>query len=116
MLAKLICWGPSREDALARCRWALDHFVILGVTTNIAFLRRVLDSPDFRAGRTHTEFLTDHPELAHNATATEIEDEVFIAAALATMLGGDSSLPADGHGTAARRVGPWSAGAAWRSA
>ena len=43
MLAKLIVWAPSRQEALQRMRRALDEFVVLGTTTNIRFLRELCD-------------------------------------------------------------------------
>jgi acetyl/propionyl-CoA carboxylase alpha subunit len=43
MLAKLICWAPSREECLQKMRRALDEFVVLGTTTNRQFLRELCD-------------------------------------------------------------------------
>jgi acetyl-CoA/propionyl-CoA carboxylase biotin carboxyl carrier protein len=54
MLAKVIAWGPTRADALARLDRALAETVVLGVHTNIEFLRQLLQSPDVRAGRLDT--------------------------------------------------------------
>ena len=44
MLAKLIVWAPSRDEALQKMRRALDEFVVLGTTTNIEFLRDLCDA------------------------------------------------------------------------
>ena len=41
MIAKLIVWGADREQALARLDAALAHTHIVGLQTNVAFLRRV---------------------------------------------------------------------------
>ncbi len=57
MLAKLITWGETRTESLARAREALSRFEILGVRTNLAFLMAILDHPDFIAGRIDTGFL-----------------------------------------------------------
>jgi len=57
MLAKLITWGETRAASLARAREALARFEILGVRTNLAFLRAVLDHPAFIAGQIDTGFL-----------------------------------------------------------
>jgi propionyl-CoA carboxylase alpha chain len=62
MLAKLIAFGSDRTQAIARARAALKDTVILGVTTNTAFLERVLAHPAFAAGDTHTDFLDAHAE------------------------------------------------------
>jgi 3-methylcrotonyl-CoA carboxylase alpha subunit len=47
MIAKLIVWGRDREQALARLDAALAQTHIVGVQTNVAFLRRVVQSPSF---------------------------------------------------------------------
>jgi acetyl-CoA/propionyl-CoA carboxylase, biotin carboxylase, biotin carboxyl carrier protein len=54
MLAKVIAWGPDRATALRRLDGALRETIILGVTTNVAFLRRLLADPDVQAGRLDT--------------------------------------------------------------
>jgi acetyl-CoA carboxylase biotin carboxylase subunit len=63
LLAKVIVHGNTRTEALARMRQALDSFIIEGVTTTIPFLRRVIEHPDFVAGRVDTKFLERTPEL-----------------------------------------------------
>jgi acetyl/propionyl-CoA carboxylase alpha subunit len=57
LLAKLVAWGPDRPAALARMRAALDELVLAGLRTGVPFLRRLLDHPDFVAGRYDTGFL-----------------------------------------------------------
>ncbi|MGI6795570.1 pyruvate carboxylase [Gordonia sihwensis] len=63
MLVKLTCRGRDFATAAARARRALAEFSIRGVTTNIGFLRAVLENDDFLAGGTTTSFIDDHPEL-----------------------------------------------------
>jgi acetyl-CoA carboxylase, biotin carboxylase subunit len=63
MIAKVIVHGRDREEALARMSQALDSFIVEGVDTTIAFLRRVTHHPEFVAGNVTTRFLEDHPEL-----------------------------------------------------
>jgi acetyl-CoA carboxylase biotin carboxylase subunit len=60
MIAKLVAHGATREAAAARISKALADFRIEGITTNIAFLQRVIDHPAFRAGDTHTGFIEAH--------------------------------------------------------
>jgi len=60
MIAKLVSHGEDRAEAIARMLAALDEVQVEGVTTNAAFLRRVIDHPAFRAGDTHTGFVTEH--------------------------------------------------------
>lgn len=54
MLAKVITWGPDRDTALARLERALASMTILGVTTNVAFLRALCRHPDVRSGHLDT--------------------------------------------------------------
>jgi acetyl/propionyl-CoA carboxylase alpha subunit len=60
MIAKLIVHAPDRDAAIARMLAALEATAVEGITTNIAFLRRVIDHPAFRAGRTLTSFVDAH--------------------------------------------------------
>src|SRR4029077_20211042 len=57
MLAKVIAWAPSRAEAIARLDGALSRTTVLGVRTNIEFLREVLADADVRAGRLDTGLL-----------------------------------------------------------
>ncbi len=57
LIAKLIVWGRDRAEAISRGRRALDFFVIEGVKTTIPLHRRILDDPDFVAGRLSTRFM-----------------------------------------------------------
>jgi acetyl-CoA/propionyl-CoA carboxylase biotin carboxyl carrier protein len=54
MLAKVAAWGPDRATALRRLDAALAETVVLGVTTNTAFLRTLLCDPDVQAGHLDT--------------------------------------------------------------
>jgi acetyl-CoA carboxylase biotin carboxylase subunit len=67
-LAKLICQGSDREEAIARMQVALDGFIIEGVTTTIPFLSRVMDNPRFRAGEVDTKFLERETDLLKEPT------------------------------------------------
>ncbi|MEX5637213.1 biotin carboxylase N-terminal domain-containing protein [Parafrankia sp. FMc2] len=62
MLAKVVAWAPDRAGALARLDTALAGTTLLGVTTNIAFLRRLIGHPDTRAGRLDTGLVERHLE------------------------------------------------------
>ncbi|MEM0467308.1 MAG: acetyl-CoA carboxylase biotin carboxylase subunit [Candidatus Thermoplasmatota archaeon] len=60
MLAKLIVASETREESIQKMLWALSRYVILGVTTNISFLKQVLDHPEFKKGNITTHFIQDH--------------------------------------------------------
>jgi acetyl-CoA carboxylase biotin carboxylase subunit len=57
LLAKLIVHGENRPVALARLRRALSEFIVEGCRTNIDFHRRLIDHPDFVAGRLDTHLV-----------------------------------------------------------
>jgi acetyl-CoA carboxylase biotin carboxylase subunit/3-methylcrotonyl-CoA carboxylase alpha subunit len=56
MIAKVAAWGETREATIARLDRALEGTVIAPCTTNLAFLRKVLSSEEFRAGSYDTKF------------------------------------------------------------
>src|SRR6185295_6317808 len=62
MLAKVIAYAPSRDAAIDRLDRALRDTVILGVNTNVSWLRRVITHPAFREGKVSTRFLLDHEQ------------------------------------------------------
>ncbi len=57
LIAKLIAFGATREEALARLKRALDEFVIEGVKTTIPFHQKLIAHPDFISGNFDTGFL-----------------------------------------------------------
>jgi acetyl-CoA carboxylase biotin carboxylase subunit len=57
LVAKLITFGQSRDEAIARMSRALDMFVVEGVYTTIPLHQRIMQHPDFQAGRLDTHFL-----------------------------------------------------------
>ncbi len=109
MLAKLVVWGASRDESLARMRWALQRYPILGVTTNVDFLQALIEHPSFVKGEVHTQFL-DETTVAPPST-DDPPDEALIAGAWAL------SRKSKRRGAAAElttAAGPWDAGASWR--
>ena len=85
LLAKLIVHAPDRESACARLSQALADCAYLGIPTNVDFLRRLVEDPDFRAGRLRTDFLNQRPEIAKPKDAP-VDDLAFAAAALVQAL------------------------------
>ncbi len=57
LLAKLIVWGETRDEAIARGRRALDEFIITGIPTTIPFHERVLENAAFKSGEFYTDFV-----------------------------------------------------------
>ena len=54
LLSKIITWGQGRPEAIERMRDALRRTVVLGVVTNLARLRAIVEHPAFAAGELHT--------------------------------------------------------------
>ena len=57
MIAKLMTHGRTRAEAIARMKRSLDVMVVEGIKTNIPLHRKILDDPDFVAGRFDTSFM-----------------------------------------------------------
>ena len=79
MLNKVIVWGPDRATALKRLDHALSEQVILGLTTNTGFLRKLLQRPEVQAGELDTGFIERHLE---ELTSDEVPVEALAAYAL----------------------------------
>jgi acetyl-CoA carboxylase biotin carboxylase subunit len=59
LLAKLIVWGRTRDETIARSKRALDEFIIIGLETTIPFHLQVLDNAVFKKGKVFTEFVSN---------------------------------------------------------
>jgi acetyl-CoA carboxylase biotin carboxylase subunit len=66
MIAKLICTGASREEAIGRMKRALQEIRIEGFKTTIPFHLKLMDHPNFRAGNFTTKFLEEFDILAED--------------------------------------------------
>ena len=64
LLAKVITWGPNRDEAIARMRRALGEFEVAGVPTTIPFHLVVLDNAFFRRGEVYTNFVQRRIDLS----------------------------------------------------
>nr|WP_042195365.1 acetyl/propionyl/methylcrotonyl-CoA carboxylase subunit alpha [Kibdelosporangium sp. MJ126-NF4]CEL21966.1 Methylcrotonyl-CoA carboxylase biotin-containing subunit [Kibdelosporangium sp. MJ126-NF4]CTQ92746.1 Methylcrotonyl-CoA carboxylase biotin-containing subunit (EC 6.4.1.4) [Kibdelosporangium sp. MJ126-NF4] len=100
MLAKVIAWAPTRAEALGRLSSALADTALLGVGTNVAYLRDLLADPDVLAGRLDTQLVSRRPAFTQSTP-----DHVFAAAALDELL----ALRPTGA-----VVDPWDVPSGWR--
>ena len=91
LLSKLIAWGNSREETIARLRRALDEYTITGIRTNAGLFRRILEEPDFLRGEIHTRWLDEWlrrpraPSSAPQASAKNSSIEAAAAAIVAAV-------------------------------
>jgi acetyl-CoA carboxylase biotin carboxylase subunit len=102
MVAKVITWGRTRDEAIERMRRALREFIVIGVETNIPFHLQLLDDPRFQAGRLHTGFLENDFSLVAPQDGEEERAALLAAALLAhkrrNLLGVGAGLFGDGGG------------------
>ena len=82
MISKLSVWAPSRPEAIARMRRALGEYVVKGITTNLRYLRAILEHPDFLKGDYDTSFLVKH----HAALSAPADGALADAALLASVV------------------------------
>lgn len=57
MLSKLIVYAENREESIQKMIWALSNYVILGITSNVSFLKKVVEHEEFKKGNTTTHFI-----------------------------------------------------------
>lgn len=57
MISKLVVHGENRNDALRRFRRALEQYQIVGLNTNISFIKTVCEHPEFIKGEVETGFI-----------------------------------------------------------
>ena len=93
MLAKIITWGPDRPTAFARLAGALDRTVVLGVVTNLRFLRWLVRQPVVLGGDARTDVLTRIWPPEGWADETTIPDEAWAVAAAALLGQGEVADP-----------------------
>ena len=105
MLAKVIAHGPDRETALRRLDGALSETTVLGVSTNVAFLRALLRHPDVEAGELDTGLVE---RTLEDLVEDTIPEPVYAVAALGKVLELEPDL-----GRAAA-TDPWDLPGGWR--
>jgi 3-methylcrotonyl-CoA carboxylase alpha subunit len=103
MIAKLIVWGENRAQALARLDVALQHTHLMGLATNVAFLRRVVGSRAFATADLDTALIErEHAALFE---APPLAPELAAAAVAAHVLAAEAAL---------EDADPWSRRDGWR--
>jgi acetyl/propionyl-CoA carboxylase alpha subunit len=112
MMAKIIAYGQDRMDAIRKLDTALRNTAILGITTNVRFLRDVLAHPVFLRGEVTTDFVEREfaawlPDVKNNL------DLALIAAAL-TDIRSTIDQPTTSYATRTASLDPWQAGDGFR--
>jgi 3-methylcrotonyl-CoA carboxylase alpha subunit len=111
MVAKLIVHGATREQALARMDAALAQTHIVGLTTNVQFLRHVVTSPSFARAQLDTALIPRESALLFKQEKVGLQ--MATAAMVAQTLVSESALAtkADASGW----IDPWAQRDGWRS-
>jgi acetyl-CoA carboxylase biotin carboxylase subunit len=101
MISKLITWGATRAEAIERMERALMEYRVGGIRTNLAFHRRVLREPDFRAGKYSTAYIEAHKDLLAKPIALDEEEDALDAALAAAAMHALEAAPQPAAGTGA---------------
>jgi len=84
MIAKVITWGETRTEAIARMERALSEFILSGIKSNIPLHKTVLKHPMFLDGTYTTQFLEKNFEVIEPEIFKYVDDHVFLLAAAIT--------------------------------
>ena len=98
LLAKLVGYGETRDDAINRLLRALHEYFVGGIKTNISLFRRILHDPDFRAGKLDTGFLDRVLAKPSNETDPRRPIVAAIGAAIFASMEPKVTLPAANGG------------------
>ena len=81
MLAKLIIHGKTRNEAIERAQKAIADTLVLGITTNVDYLARIIAHPAFAAGQIHTGFISQYSDDLNPPALTKEQRHLLLAAA-----------------------------------
>ena len=93
MISKLIAWGASRPQALARMRRALAEYEVRGIKTTIPFFQWVLGDEDFVAGRFDTGFIDRKIGERNGVPLREPSNDHYELAAVAAAVAQAAHVP-----------------------
>jgi len=111
LISKLCTWAQDRQLAIARMRRALHEYKVVGIKTNLAFHRKVMDHPAFIEGEYNTGFID-----AHKESLTPVDAEADLLAVAAATIA-QSRKDARGNSSTGAGTGgqsSWRAAVRWR--
>jgi 3-methylcrotonyl-CoA carboxylase alpha subunit len=109
LLAKLVVWGKDRAEAVTRLHDALDNFVVLGLETNLPFLRRISCLPDFVARNLDTELIARNEAFLLTSDAV-IRFPFVVLATAALLKSEEKNRSIENHDL----YSPWASTSGWR--
>ena len=102
LLAKLIGYGETREQAIGRLQRALGEYSIGGIKTNLPLFREILRNKEFASGNANTGFLSRMTPQPHAGAHGDEETIAVIAAGIFKLIAGsESAAPAGSNPEAA---------------
>ena len=107
LLAKLIGYGDSREQAIGRLRRALQEYSIGGIKTNLPLFRRILAQAEFLSGSANTGLLGRMSDDAPKNSDSEQQQIAAIAAGVFSMLSSRSNSAATTSAGESSARSPW---------
>ena len=111
MIAKLIVWADSREQAIARMQQALAQTRVVGVNTNVAFLGRLMQNSAFASADLDTGLIEKHSEQLLPAPK---QASIFTLASLTAAIMARQGQTGSTTNRYANKADPWSATDGWR--
>jgi len=109
MIAKLIVWGADRKQALARMAQALSEFHIVGLATNIAFLKRLVEGEAFSHADLDTGLIERNGASLFPAPGPAPIGALALATAALLAAEQDKSIPSANNAS-----DPWTSTQGWR--
>ncbi|MFD6164422.1 biotin carboxylase N-terminal domain-containing protein [Oerskovia sp. NPDC060287] len=114
LLAKAVAHGADRAQALDRLDRLLAATLVLGVDTNIGFLRALLGDPEVRSGDLDTGLIERFVAGGGVPSGTATEDDLVAVALFALAVGAPRQGAPGSQGAASHAAGPWGADDGWR--
>lgn len=84
LISKVITWGISREEAIARMKRVFNEYQICGIQTTIPFFRKILNHPVFIRGCYNTHFIQEFESSLLEKDDEQLEEIALIAAGIAS--------------------------------
>jgi len=114
MVAKLVVWGRTRNEAIERLRRALSEFVVKGIKTSIPFHRKLVNHPNFLEGHYDTGFIDAYmgggkggPKPTSDEDAAEARRVAFMMAAIVAYKRDKQRAAAASTATGGAGADPW---------
>ncbi|MGB7054504.1 MAG: ATP-grasp domain-containing protein, partial [bacterium] len=105
ILSKLIVWSEDRETAIKRMSRALANYIIIGIKTNLGYLKRVMDTEKFSDGNYHTHFIDENESELR--MSKENLPEILALAAMAIAVSERKGTVVTGVDEAQYSTTPW---------